>query len=463
MGSIATADEARGTRPGVPRRTWRRSRSVSHGLRRPSSLAATPDCVSTFAPCRIPASASTFSPRSWARSSRAGIPATGSSSTTITSSPQPLTSERFVAELVDACPLQVLIASRQRPSWISGRSILYGEVLELNQTALAMDSREAAEVLANRSSQSASGLVALANGWPAVIALAGVSSAEIEADMEVPESLYRFFAEEIFGSLGDDVRQGLALLAVAPVLDRELADELLGDESRRGRLQRPLSTSGSSRSATSTSSFIRLHARSSRSGLPTALVSWVERRAPQRLPSPVQGEARLGRRVRRHRAARAERVISRHFSRRPSTSSSRRRGSRRSRAGVTSQRMRTVDQPMFSIARAEVALRHGRHAEAQSFAEAAAAAGEPALTFRGLAVAGRAAHLASREEDGLRALQAGGSRGDIGARASRCPLGSALVRNRTRTSRSRGDARASSVRVYESPTRGMSFARQLTS
>jgi ATP/maltotriose-dependent transcriptional regulator MalT len=139
--------------------------------------------------------------------------------------------ERFVAELVDASPLQILIASRQRPSWISSRSILYGEVLELNQTVLAMDSREAAEVLADRSSQSASGLVALANGWPAVIALAGVSSAELDADIEVPESLYRFFAEEIFDSLGDDVREGLAVLAVAPVLDRELADELLGSES----------------------------------------------------------------------------------------------------------------------------------------------------------------------------------------------------------------------------------------
>jgi LuxR family maltose regulon positive regulatory protein len=53
--------------------------------------------------------------------------------------------ERFIAALVAASPVQLLIASRQRPSWITTKGILYGEVLELNQTALAMDSREAAE------------------------------------------------------------------------------------------------------------------------------------------------------------------------------------------------------------------------------------------------------------------------------------------------------------------------------
>src|SRR3990170_157571 len=123
---------------------------------------------------------------------------------------------------------QLLIASRQRPAWVTSRRILYGEVLELNQTALAMDSHEAAEVLAGRGTPSASGLVALANGWPAVIGLASVSAAEIEGEEEVPESLYRFFAEEVLSALGDDVRAGLATLAVPPVLDRRLADNLLG-------------------------------------------------------------------------------------------------------------------------------------------------------------------------------------------------------------------------------------------
>src|SRR5918996_924830 len=96
--------------------------------------------------------------------------------------------ERFVEELMASSPVQLLIASRQRPSWITARRILYGEILELNQTELAMDGHEAAEVLTERNAASASGLVALANGWPAVIGLASVSGAEIDDSGAVPEA-----------------------------------------------------------------------------------------------------------------------------------------------------------------------------------------------------------------------------------------------------------------------------------
>ncbi|MBA3382827.1 MAG: hypothetical protein H0T97_13340, partial [Actinobacteria bacterium] len=136
--------------------------------------------------------------------------------------------ERFISALVAATSLQLLIASRQRPSWVTARRILYDEVLELSQTTLAMDAHEASEVLAGRNPPSAAGLVAIANGWPAVIGLAGVSNAELEDSEQLPESLYRFFAEEVFASLDDEVKAGLATLSVAPVLDRELATALLG-------------------------------------------------------------------------------------------------------------------------------------------------------------------------------------------------------------------------------------------
>jgi LuxR family transcriptional regulator, maltose regulon positive regulatory protein len=306
--------------------------------------------------------------------------------------------ERFVAELVGACPLQVLIASRQRPGWVSGRNILYGEVLELNQTALAMDSREAAEVLTDKSARSAAGLVALANGWPAVISLASVSSAEIAADVEVPDSLYRFFAEEVFDSLSEDVRDGLATLAIAPILDRELAAELLGDESVEAVCSAALDVG-------------ILEERDNHLDFHPLARSFLEEWAAHR--PGESGEAAAATCLRRFKARRdwdaAFDVIT-----------------RRGPAGelesllqealdelLETARLSTietwcdfaadadVDQPVFSIARAEVALRCGRHAEAQSFAEAAASSGESALTFRGLAVAGRAAHLASREENGL--------------------------------------------------------------
>ncbi len=140
--------------------------------------------------------------------------------------------ERFVAGLLAASAVQVLVATRQRPSWVTTRELLYGDVFELNQASLAMNSTEAAEVLGSHGAQSASGLVALANGWPAVIGLASVSTVELSGDeAPVPETLYRFFAEEVFGSLGDAAQDGLTVLSRAPVLDRELAGSLLGDDA----------------------------------------------------------------------------------------------------------------------------------------------------------------------------------------------------------------------------------------
>ena len=59
-----------------------------------------------------------------------------------------------------------------------------------------------------------------------------------------------------------------------------------------------------------------------------------------------------------------------------------------------------TEAPCFALARAEVALRRGRFTEAQTHAEAAAAV-VSTLTFRALSTAGRAAHLASREEEAL--------------------------------------------------------------
>ena len=44
------------------------------------------------------------------------------------------TAEAFVEGIVQQSPVQVLISSRERPSWISTRSILYGDVLEIGQT-----------------------------------------------------------------------------------------------------------------------------------------------------------------------------------------------------------------------------------------------------------------------------------------------------------------------------------------
>jgi len=58
--------------------------------------------------------------------------------------------EDFVQALVANSSAQFVLASRVRPSWISTKDLMYGEASELNQTALAMDNTEAADVLVGR-------------------------------------------------------------------------------------------------------------------------------------------------------------------------------------------------------------------------------------------------------------------------------------------------------------------------
>ena len=55
--------------------------------------------------------------------------------------------ENFIACLIDQTTMPVLITTRVRPSWISAKHLLYGEVLELGRNVLAMTHDEAEAVL----------------------------------------------------------------------------------------------------------------------------------------------------------------------------------------------------------------------------------------------------------------------------------------------------------------------------
>ena len=141
--------------------------------------------------------------------------------------------ERFVEVLATRSPVQVLLASRDRPLWVDGKALLYGEVLEITQAMLAMTTEEAAEVLEGGLLDLSSGLLTLAEGWPAVIGLAGMAPDVTEVDADMPDTLYTFFADEVHRGLDPDLASALALLAALPAIDRELAAVVLGDERAR--------------------------------------------------------------------------------------------------------------------------------------------------------------------------------------------------------------------------------------
>jgi ATP/maltotriose-dependent transcriptional regulator MalT len=301
--------------------------------------------------------------------------------------------EKFVEALLAESPIQLLITSRQRPSWITMRRILYGEILELNQTELAMDGHEAAEVLADRNAASASGLVALASGWPAVIGLASVTEAEIGEQESVPESLYQFFAEEVYGALEDEVQTGLATLAIAPLIDHGLATRLLSEDAERicataldvgilverdGRFEiHPLA---------------RAFLENTRETLATSVTAAAVAECISHFRERRDWDAAFDVIVRHGEPAQVESLLGDALDELLETA-----------------RLSTIDSwcdhagtepPIPSLARAEVALRRGRLVAAQAHAESVTT-DRPEIQFRALSVAGRAAHLSSREEEAL--------------------------------------------------------------
>jgi DNA-binding NarL/FixJ family response regulator len=139
--------------------------------------------------------------------------------------------ERFIEVLVRDAPVRLLLTSRKRPSWASARRLLYGEVYELGRTELAMDHDEAASVLAHKKDSPAAGLVALAEGWPAVIGLAALTDDFELPEGSLPDALYEYFAEELYQAASPEVQRGLCLLALAPSLVECIADPMLGHDA----------------------------------------------------------------------------------------------------------------------------------------------------------------------------------------------------------------------------------------
>jgi ATP/maltotriose-dependent transcriptional regulator MalT len=126
----------------------------------------------------------------------------------------------------------VLITSRKRPAWVTARTLLYGQVFELGQSALALTHEEAARILADRQKPSAA-LIALADGWPAVIGLASFLKTNVTTHATVPEAIHEFLTEELFDGLDTEVRSPLVLLAFVETIERPLLRSLIGDDAER--------------------------------------------------------------------------------------------------------------------------------------------------------------------------------------------------------------------------------------
>ena len=130
--------------------------------------------------------------------------------------------EAFLEELVALTEFRLLITSRERPTWLPARKVVYGEAAVIEMDALAFTDEEALLVLGG----GGEGIVAEAHGWPAVIGLAAMRGGVDVASGLPPDELYRFFAEDLYLNTPDDVRGALFLIALAGI---DGAKSILGD------------------------------------------------------------------------------------------------------------------------------------------------------------------------------------------------------------------------------------------
>jgi LuxR family transcriptional regulator, maltose regulon positive regulatory protein len=141
--------------------------------------------------------------------------------------------ETVVDRLIRIPTLRLLVTSRVRPLWATPRKLLYGEVYELGQNALAMSTEEANEVLERLELDAARGLVALANGWPAVIGLASFADPSSFLDAHrLPPELHAYIADELYDSVSGSAQHALCALSLLPAPTLELAISLLGADSQ---------------------------------------------------------------------------------------------------------------------------------------------------------------------------------------------------------------------------------------
>ena len=141
--------------------------------------------------------------------------------------------EAFIEELVTLTDFRLLLTSRERPSWLAARKVVYGEATVIEMDALAFTDEEAREVLGERKAGREQ-ILAEARGWPAVIGLAAMHNESlVDTQLDRVKRLEDFFAEDLLRKSSPELRRALLLLAICGETSRDVARDLLGDEAER--------------------------------------------------------------------------------------------------------------------------------------------------------------------------------------------------------------------------------------
>lgn len=142
-------------------------------------------------------------------------------------------SDELLSMMVEGIPVRWVVTSRDRPRWFKPRLKIYGEGREVGVDELRMTDDEAAKVL------EAAGAVAgrarvmrTAAGWPAVLGVAAMSgNVDFSTVDLVSHTLDEFLATELLATVEPETDEALMLLAIAAIVDRVQAEQLLGEDA----------------------------------------------------------------------------------------------------------------------------------------------------------------------------------------------------------------------------------------
>jgi len=302
--------------------------------------------------------------------------------------------DEFFAAIARA-PINLLVTSRVRPTWLTARDLVYGEAFELDRDTLAMTQEEAEEVLGELARDELPELLAQAQGWPAIVGLAAITPAPRLVDATVAGDLDDFLAQEVLASCGPALRDLVLCLAAPVEFDGDTLRALFGE-----------------RTAELTTDIRRLGLAAAAPGwdleLHPLLRSFLRLRSRTDLAPPRHLlERLLTYLIAQHRWDEAFATIERYglADRLPSLfaagSLALRRGGRVVTLGrwVTAARRLDLDDPLVDLAEAEVLLVKGAPL-AKTFALSAADRfSDPELVAEAYDCAGRSLHLNNRDRE----------------------------------------------------------------
>lgn len=138
--------------------------------------------------------------------------------------------ETFIGSLMEHSSMQLIVASRQRPSWASARQVLYNEMLVLTQSDLAFSNEEAKLLMPSRAESSVRALINRSRGWPAVLRLASMHDLLTVPELDLPPQLHQYFAEELIDSAPAHIQRALTYISLLPNTEPELLALILGPD-----------------------------------------------------------------------------------------------------------------------------------------------------------------------------------------------------------------------------------------